>query len=123
VINIIKYIKGYLYAFISIIVLLFIITCLYYFNLINSSIFNFLKLFIVLISLFISNFYVGYISLKKEYIKSCIFSLLIVLILLLLSIITGNFRYRVFIYYFIIISISSLSYLFGIRKRKKSSIS
>jgi hypothetical protein len=113
---IIKYLKAYLFTLIFIIIFLFILTLLYYYNLINPNIYKLFKLLIILISLFISNYNLG----KKTTLNKYIFSLPIIVILFIYSIIINSFKLKVLIYYLIILLISITSNSLGKKKKKKN---
>ena len=112
-----KYLISLLYFIIPFIVLLFISTLFYYFDIISNNGIKYLKLFITLISIFIGGFKIGKQSDKKGYQKGLILSSIIVFIFFIISLITKSFKINNLIYYIIILIIGSLGSMIGILKK------
>lgn len=105
---------------ISIIISLFLLTILYYYNYISDSTYSFLKILIVLIIIFIGSFRLGNMAINKGYMEGVKISLLIVLLLLSITIIFSNFQIKLLLYYTMIISTSILGSTSGIYKKRSS---
>ncbi len=114
----IKYGLGTLYTIAGVIVSLLVITGLYYFDLINDGVFTFLKLITIISSIFINSFLLGRKTDKKGYLEGCKFGGIIIFLLLIPTIISGNFKIRVLIYYVIIIITAVLGSMIGISRKK-----
>ena len=117
--NIKKYTISTTLTITLILVLLFFITTIYYFNLISMKTFSILKLLVILISTFIASFLLGTKTKNKGYLEGIKQSLILIVIFLIPTIITSNFNLKVFIYYLIILITGSLGSMIGINKKKK----
>ncbi len=117
-----KYLKSLLYVFTPILILSIITTVLYYFDLLNKNIFNWIILIIPIISLFIGGTYLGTNTLNRGYLEGIKLGSIIVATFLLVSILAFNisFSFKQFIYYLIIIISSTLGSMFGINKKKET---
>ena len=103
----------------SIIILGFILTILYYFDVINNNIYNIMKMIIVLLSLFINAYILGKSSTKYGLIEGLKLGAIVLVIMFILKIITNSsFDIRTLIYSFILILISSLGLVIGINKKE-----
>ena len=116
-----KYIKQYGFFLIKtilyIIVSLLIVTLFYYNNLISDNTYKFIKLLILLFSVFINSTIFGkQTSNNKETINV---SLLLIILLIILSLILNKFRINNILFYLIILSTSILGNKYGKRKKKK----
>ena len=114
-----KYLFSILITFISIIVTLLITTTLYYFNIINHTTYNILKIFLFIISLFINSFILGKKTSKKGYLEGLKLSLPIIILFLIISLITNNFKPTIIIYYLIILITSIFGSMVGISTKKE----
>lgn len=114
-----KYGKYLLYLIITMLISIFILTVIYYYNLIDDNTFKFLKLMSLLLSIFIYSFCLGKDNKKKGLITGIIFSLIIVTLLLISTIIISKFQIRLLLYYIMIISSSCLGGVFGFNKSIK----
>ena len=115
------YIKRSIYTIISLIVCLLLLTTLYYFNLINTNIYKYLKFFIIIINIFISSYILGKSATSKGYlegIKNA--SIYIILFIIFSLLINSFFSPKYLLYYFIILFTSTVASMFGISKKKKS---
>ena len=63
--NLIKYLKGFLYFLIPFVSLLLIITLFYYFDILSNQVIKYFKIIILLLSCIISGIYIGKNSLNK----------------------------------------------------------
>ena len=118
--KLINYLKSFLYFFIPFIILLFITTLLYYFNLINNNVIKYLKIITLILSTFIGGFKIGKLSNSKGYIKGIILGLIIVFIFFIVSLFTKSFKVTLIIYYLIIIITTALGSIIGINKNHQS---
>ncbi len=114
-----SYIKAIFFNILELFILLFLITILYYFNLINEKTFSILKLIILLLSIFINSFILGKNTKKKSYIEGIIYGVILITILLILTIILSKVQIKLLILYPLILLTSifgSISY----NKKNKS---
>ena len=94
-----KYFTRIIKLFILLSILLFISTVFYYFNIINNKTYSFLKLFSLIISVFTNSINLN----NKNKIKESItFSIIIISIFIMISIIYKSFNLKNIIYYIII---------------------
>lgn len=102
----------------SIIILGFILTIFYYFNIIDNNIYNIMKLIIILASIFVNSFILGKISTKYGFVEGLKLGAIILVIMLIMKIISGSsFDIRTFIYSIIILLTSSIGSVIGINKK------
>ncbi len=114
-----NYLKGLLFFFIPLFVLLLIINTFYYFDIFSNNIMKYLKILIILLSSFFSGFYIGFKSNNKGYINGVKFSLIIISIFLLSSLSVKGFKFISIIYYLIIIIVITLGSMLGINRKSK----
>ena len=103
----------------ELIILLFFITILYYFNIINDSTYSVLKLIILLLSIFINSFILGINTSNKKYIEGIKYGIIFIILLFIPTIILNSFKIRVLIYYLLIIITSMFGSMFSVTKKKK----
>lgn len=119
----ILYLKKYgtrlFYNILELIILLFFITILYYFNIINDGTYSALKLIILLLSIFINSFILGLNTNNKKYIEGIKYGIILIILLFIPTIILNSFKMKVFIYYLLIIITSMFGSMFSIIKKKK----
>ena len=115
-----KYIKRLGYMILSIFISLIVLTLLYYLNIISSNIFHILELLILLINIFISTYILGKTASNKGYLEGIKFGILMIIILTLIT--REPLRFRIILYYFIVIITSVLGSMIGINKKEKNSI-
>ena len=113
-----KYLISLLYFVVPFIVLLFISTLLYYFDIISNNGIKYLKLIITLISIFIGGFKIGIESNNKGYQKGLILSGIIIFIFIILSLLTKSFKISNLIYYLIILITGTIGSMIGIIKKR-----
>lgn len=120
--NILKYLKVLVYIIVPTIVLNIILSVLYYFNLLSSGIINYLKLFIILISMLIGGIYIGKEATKKGWLEGLKVGLEVIIILFIIGYLAFDkgITIKNLIYYFILILSSTLGSMIGINKRKKT---
>ena len=117
------YIKKYglrlLYTIISILLSLLFLTIIYNYNLINQNTYKILKIIILLLNIFINSFILGTKTTNKGYLEGIKFSLIIISILLILTLLLNlSIKPRIILYYLIIIFTSTLGSMIGINKNK-----
>ena len=112
-----KYGKALLFNIISLLVLLFLLTIVYYFNGISDKTYQLLKLIILLISIFIQSFSLGKRRDNKRYLEGLYYGCIIIILLLLFSIISHHFQIKLLFYYLMILSTSILGSMFGKKKK------
>lgn len=117
---IIKYGKTILFNILELIILLFLITLLYYFNIINDKTYQVLKLIILLSSIFINSFILGTKSKTKGYLEGIKYGVLIISIILIITLITYKLQTKLLIYYPLILITSTLGSMIGITKKNRS---
>ena len=105
-----KYGKRLIFTITSIIISLFLLTILYYFNIIGPNLNKVLKIVIILLNIFISSFILGKNTISKGYLEGIKFALIIIPILIFISLIThSKLELKVILYYIIILITSILS--------------
>ena len=119
------YIKTYglriIYIFIFIILSLLLTTTLYYFNIINNQTYKILKIIICLLSVFINSYILGKNTLKKGYLEGLKLSLIIIPILFIITIISKKtLKFRIILYYLIILITSIFGSMLGINRKKEN---
>lgn len=117
--KIINYLKSLGLFIASILLLTIITTVLQYFN-ISQGLCNFLKIFSLVISIFIGSFYLGKKSIKKGYLEGLKLSIIILLFLFIINLIFFKdcFQWKNILYYIIIIITSIIGSVIGIQKKK-----
>ena len=106
----------------SIIILGFILTILYYFDIINNNIYNIMKMVIVLLSLFINAFFLGKNSTKYGLVEGLKLGAIFLIIMFIIKIFTSNsFDIRTVIYGIIILLTTSIGSVIGINKKEINS--
>lgn len=116
----IKYGKRLLWTTISLIISILIISTLYYFNLISSNTFKILEIIILLLNIFISTYILGKKTSKRGYLEGIKFSLIIIILFLLLTLLSSEpLKLKSIIYYLIIMITSVFGSMFGINRRNE----
>jgi len=108
-----SYIKSIFFNVLELFILLFLITILYYFNLINEKTFSILKLIILLLSIFINSFILGKNTKKKSYIEGIIYGSILITLLIIITIIFSKIQIKLFIFYPLILITSILGSMMG----------
>lgn len=117
--SLIRYLKGLLYFFISLLILVFITTILSHFNLIDENTTKYFKIFSIIIPLFISGLYIGNKTLNKRFIEGIKIGLCIVVISIIISLLTKTrIVFSNIIYYLIMIFSSMLGSMIAKPKLK-----
>lgn len=112
------------YSFVSLILiflLLLLTSTLYYFDIIGSSLVNYLRLFIIFLVLFFTSYILGKNTEKNGYLAGLKFGLVDIIFFFLISLIAfrGDFQLRIILYDIILLAISVLGSMIGINKSKK----
>ena len=116
--NLKKYLVSFLYFIIPFLILLFLATILYYFDIVSSNGMKYAKLIIVLLSVFLGGFKIGKESDKKGYQKGIIQGCIISLVFFLISLISQNLKGTNIVYYIILLITSTIGSMIGILKKK-----
>lgn len=117
--SLLTYGKALFINIISLLITLFFITILYYYNVLDDKTYQLLKLIILLITIFIQSFSLGKKAVKKRYLSGISYGCIIIILLLIPTIFTHNFQFKLIFYYFIILGTSVLGSLFGFPKEKR----
>lgn len=118
------YLKKYglrlIYTLIAIFIFLILSTTLYYFNIINNTIYKVTKIIIVLLSIFINSFILGKSANQKGYLEGLKLGTMIIPIFFILTLITSTpLKLRVILYYMIIMISSIFGSMVGISRKKE----
>ncbi len=106
----------------SIIILGFILTTLYYFDIISNNIYNIMKMVIVLLSLFINAFFLGKNSSKYGLVEGLKLGAIVLIIMFIMKIFTSSsFDIRTVIYSIIILLTTSIASVIGINRKEINS--
>ena len=89
-----KYGQKLFLALLEIILLLFLLTIPYYFNLISDQTYSLLKIIIVLTSISFNSYLLGKEATKKGYLEGVKYGLLLILIIFLLNTIIGKLQLK-----------------------------
>lgn len=118
--KILKYLKTIGWIVLINLVFSFIITIFHYFDFFSPSTIQTLKLFSVILSMFIGGIYIGKKSEKKGYLEGIKIGLIIILIIFLITIISKNFELKTIIYYLLILVSSCFGAMIGIQRKRNS---
>ncbi len=118
--NILKYLKAFLYILVPILVLNTVLTLFYYFNWIGTGTMNYLKLFMVAISMLIGGIYIGSQASKKGWLEGLKVGVEVIFLLFIIGYLAFDkgMDIKSLIYYFILLVSSMLGSMIGINKRK-----
>jgi len=116
--KLINYLKGFLLFLIPFIILLFILTIFYYFDILSNQTIKYFKIIILLFSCLLCGFYIGKNSPSKGYLNGIKSSLIIVVLLLLATLIMKSFKLYNLVYYLIIVITTTIGSMIGINKKK-----
>lgn len=121
--NIIKYLKSLAYIIVPILILNVIISILYYFNIINDNVINYLKLLVAAISMLIGGIYIGRESNQKGWLEGIKVGLIVIILFFIISYLAFDqgMNIKTLIYYFILLASSTLGGMIGINKKKRTS--
>ena len=114
-----KYIISLLYTTVCLLSLTFILTILYYFNIVDDKLKNIFIYLIGIISIFIGSYKYGKISNKKFYINGMLYYTPFLLISFFLSVfLFKNFKLQSLVYYIILLIFSIIANLFNKKEKK-----
>ena len=108
-----SYIKAILFNVLELFVLIFLITILYYFNIINDKTFSILKLIILLFSIFVNSFILGKNTKKKSYLEGIVYGIILITILLLITLILSKVQIKLLVFYPLILLTSIFGSIIG----------
>ena len=114
------YLKALGLSFLLLFTFSMIINFLYYFDIINNNTIKYLKMFLAILSFFISGIYIGKNSVNKGYLNGLKLSIITVLIMIILAIIFNNLNITLIIYYLIITICITFGSMIGINKKNNS---
>ena len=118
--DVVKYLKSLIYILIPVLVLNTILSLLYYFNIVGNQVNNYMKLFIVAISMLVGGIYIGSKASKKGWLEGLKIGLEVIILLFVVSYLAYDkgVNIKSIIYHFILIMSSMLGSMIGINKRK-----
>ena len=118
--DVLKYLKVLIYILAPVLILNFILSLLYYFNLIGSGIINYLKLFVATISMLIGGIYIGRRTIKNGWLEGLKVGAEVIVLFFIVSYLAFDkgINIKTIIYYFILIAASILGSMIGINKKK-----
>lgn len=118
--DVLKYLKVLIYILVPVLILNFILSLLYYFNLIGSGIINYLKLFVVIIAMLIGGVYIGRRTSKNGWLEGLKVGAEVIVLFFIVSYLAFDkgINIKTIIYYFILIAASILGSMIGINKKK-----
>lgn len=116
-----KAIKRYLIAlggiFFSLVIMCFILTTLYYFDIISTKTFSILKMVTLISTVIINSFILGRSSIKKGYLDGLKLGGVVSFIFLVISFLSKNFNIRILIYLIIVLVSAALGSMIGINTK------
>ena len=116
----VKYLKTLIYIIIPILILNTILSILYYFNIVGNDASNYLKLFIMAVSMLIGGVYIGSKTNKKGWLEGLKIGFEVIMLLFIISYLAFDqgMNIKTVIYYFILLASSTLGSMIGISKKK-----
>ena len=101
--DVLKYLKVLIYILAPVLILNFILSLLYYFNLIGSGIINYLKLFVATISMLIGGIYIGRRTSKNGWLEGLKVGAEVIVLFFIVSYLAFDkgINIKTIIYYFI----------------------
>ena len=116
-----KYLKSILISIAIIIGGIMFVSILNYFSILSKTLISILKLLTIFISLAYSGYTLGRNANKKGYLEGVKAGGIIILLLIIYNLIIHNsFGIKNIIYYFILLSISTISSMIGISRKKET---
>lgn len=117
-----KYLKAFLYIFIPTIVITFILSILHYFNIVSSNVIDYLKLFTIILSLFIGGIYIGSNANSKGWLEGLKIGGIIIILLFVISYLGFDKEIDVknIIYYILLLTSSIFGSMIGISRKKEA---
>ena len=100
-------------------ILTLIVAILNYTNIMQNNTLKYSKLFIPIISIFISGIYIGKFAKEKGYLEGIKLGLIYTILTLILALLDyNNIKWTIIIYYLILILVSMLGSMIGINRKK-----
>ena len=119
--NLKKYLSRLFYTFLYLLAAMLFITTLYYFNLMNESVYKVFKIIILIISMFVSGFILGRKTKSKGYLEGIKFSLMMILIFLVSTVLLSEpLKLTIIIYYLIILMSTTFGSMIGVSLKKET---
>ena len=119
--NLKKYLSRLFYTFLYLLGAMLFITTLYYFNLMNESVYKVFKIIILIISMFVSGFILGRKAKSKGYLEGIKFSLMMILIFLISTVLLSEpLKLTIIIYYLIILMSTTFGSMIGVSLKKET---
>ncbi len=119
--NLKKYLSRLFYTFLYLLGAMLFITTLYYFNLMNESVYKVFKIIILIISMFVSGFILGRMAKSKGYLEGIKFSLMMILIFLVSTVLLSEpLKLTIIIYYLIILMSTTFGSMIGVSLKKET---
>ena len=115
--NIKKIIKSFLYMLCFFFTSCLLITILNYYNIFNYKIINIIKIIIPIMSFSLGGFIVGKKSIKNGWLEGIKFSTFVSILLIMISLLTKNFKLEYLIYIIILITAGIFGSMIGINKK------
>ena len=115
-----RYFLRLFYNILEIIFLLFLLTIFYYFNFLSEKQYSFLKLIILLGSIFFNSYSIGKKANKKGYLEGLKYGGGFILISILPNVFLQSFQIKLLLYYLLITTTSILGSMIGSSKKKKN---
>lgn len=118
-----KYLKSLIFILVPMFVLNVIATLLYYFNILGSGSINYIKLFIIAISMLIGGIYIGSKASKKGWLEGVKVGIEVIVLLFIIGYLAFDkgLNIKTLVYYFILLVSSVLGSMIGINKKKSTS--
>jgi putative membrane protein (TIGR04086 family) len=119
----ITYFKIFGKVILYLLIILFLLTLLNNFNIINYSLFSYLKFILLLSLMFVGGYIKGKNSISKGWLEGIKFSLFIVVLLTIFNYLAYDIKInsKIFMYFLIIMVVTTLGSMIGISKRKETS--
>ena len=114
--KIINYLKGFLWVFLTIIVLSFLVTLLHYFNILSGKGLETISLLVPIIGLLLGSIFLGRRSRQKGWLEGIKFGAIYLVIILLFSLLFfhPDFSIKIGLYYVILLLTAMLGSMIGI---------
>ena len=119
---IIKYLKALLYIFIGLLLTTLIITAFNYFNIFNTTTSKWLKLLLIILSIFAGGYYIGKQSTSKGYLEGLKIAGIVILLFFTIGYLGFEMKFHLknIIYYLVIVTSSILGSITGINKKLRN---
>jgi len=116
-----KYLKSVLWIIIPLLILSLLFSLLYYVNIFNDRIFEYIKIFTPIISLFLGGMYLGKNSKQNGWLEGLKLGGVIILILFMISYLGLGYGFSLkrILYYLILLLTTVFGSMFGIRNVEK----